>query len=561
MAVFRLVGLRKNKRTGMWEYRRAIPKALWSLHGSREFKRSTGTGDKREAERLALPFIAQFKALLSGLEDKATASAAESRAASSAKVPLTLLPQDLTSLAGELAHALLRRHALNPAPPEAKRLNSAIRPSVRRDEPWGGPDEPWAGQRFMLLSPKNAGLPATTQGVVTGPLQALLSERGIAISPDQWETLCTLGRDALDGAYAVLQQRSRGEHWSPEALAERFPGRSSGAREPITSLVEHWKAGKERPDAKTADRLAKALKDFSTFLGHDDATQIEGGDLQRWLVSLSEKGLSAKTINEGYRAGVKACFAAAASAGALRIDPLASVKFKIKADPTKRVARHPYNDTDAAKLLQASRKLEGARKWLPWLMAYTGARIGEVSQLYREDVRYATRDEAERGGRCEGVAAYPLRRGGVYFLRLTNEGKGQRLKNAASRRDVPIHPALINAAFLEFVDSVKPGQFLFPELTTGKYGHKGDGGSRLYRKWARGEVGITDERLTAHSWRHRFEDQLRHTGVPEEVRDALTGHARKGMGARYGHGHSLATKAKWIAKVPTLRVDPRGGKR
>lgn len=70
MAVFRLVGLRKNQRTGMWGYRRVIPKHLRSYHRSHEFKRSTGTDSKKDAERGALALIAQFKALLEALESR-----------------------------------------------------------------------------------------------------------------------------------------------------------------------------------------------------------------------------------------------------------------------------------------------------------------------------------------------------------------------------------------------------------------------------------------------------------------------------------------------------------
>jgi integrase len=121
-----------------------------------------------------------------------------------------------------------------------------------------------------------------------------------------------------------------------------------------------------------------------------------------------------------------------------------------------------------------------------------------------------------------------------------------------------LHPAVIAEGFLEFVEKVPAGQFLFPDLTTGKYGHKGDGASRVYRKWARKVVGITDERLTAHSWRHRFEDQLRNAGVHGDIRDALTGHANNtSMGGRYGHGHSLATKAGAVRKVPAVKLEEK----
>jgi hypothetical protein len=204
-----LVGLRKNKRTGIWEYRRVIPKALLPFHDSNEFKRSTGTPEKRGAERVALPFIAQFKTLIASLEEKARAARVVQPVQ---PVPLTLEPVDLRALAGELAQSILEQHALDPAPrPEALRLNSAI-PTNGTGEaaPWGTRDDVWAGHRFMLLAPRDYNVPATTQGIVTKPAKALLDAKGIALAEDQWAAFCDLARDALDGAYGVLQRRARG---------------------------------------------------------------------------------------------------------------------------------------------------------------------------------------------------------------------------------------------------------------------------------------------------------------------------------------------------------------
>lgn len=42
--------------------------------------------------------------------------------------------------------------------------------------------------------------------------------------------------------------------------------------------------------------------------------------------------------------------------------------------------------------------------------------------------------------------------------------------------------------------------------------------------------------------------------MPEEVGDAILGHALEGQRGTYGKGHSLVTKARWIAKVPVEEV-------
>ena len=68
-----------------------------------------------------------------------------------------------------------------------------------------------------------------------------------------------------------------------------------------------------------------------------------------------------------------------------------------------------------------------ARRWVPWLCAYTGARPGEMTQLRGADV---------------------IEREGIHGLRITSEAGT--VKNNRSRV-VPIHEHLIEQGFLEFV--------------------------------------------------------------------------------------------------------------
>jgi hypothetical protein len=67
-------------------------------------------------------------------------------------------------------------------------------------------------------------------------------------------------------------------------------------------------------------------------------------------------------------------------------------------------------------------------------------------------------------------------------------------------------------------------------------------------------MGIMDKRVVAHSWRHRMEDQFREIEAPGEVADSILGHALKGERETYGEGPPLRVKAKWIAKVPVVKV-------
>jgi hypothetical protein len=57
------------------------------------------------------------------------------------------------------------------------------------------------------------------------------------------------------------------------------------------------------------------------------------------------------------------------------------------------------------------------------------------------------------------------------------------------------------------------------------------------RQWPRRlrQLGITDKRVLAgHSWRHRFKDLCRSSGIAKDVHDALTGHVAGDVGSTYG---------------------------
>ena len=80
-------------------------------------------------------------------------------------------------------------------------------------------------------------------------------------------------------------------------------------------------------------------------------------------------------------------------------------------------------------------------------------------------------------------------------------------------------------------------------------------GGRSYNvvgRWIRHDLGITDENIVPnHSWRHRIQDELSSQGVPQDLRDAICGHARKSTGAKYGvRGELLRRLAEAIGSIP-----------
>lgn len=521
MTVLTMARPARHPKSRVLYFRKAIPERYRERAGMREFKRSLGTADPREARKRYAAVAAEYDIFIERLE------APPSPTVEAEPTPtLAVSPGDLHALAGDLWRWLLSKYAAAPAPREAIS-------NVAPNGPWGATDEPWSGQRYQLQRARRARVPAAEQGIVTRFTQEFLAHRRINLGASDYRAFCEGARDAIDGALDDLQRRYRGDFTESRVLAS-YPDAKPAAPlgrplVKITSLIEPWEKSRENIRQRTRDEFARRLRQFSDFLGHDDAHAVAGKDLRRWRDHLRTKDYKAKTINESCIAPVKAIFAAAEAEDVLKVNPFASLKIALKEDKTKEKPRRPYTDAEAIKLLKAARKRTDALRWLTWLMAYEGARINELAQLRKEDVLEAS---------------------AIPFLRFTtSDAKGHELKTGASRRDVPIHPALVKEGFLKFVAASKPG-WLFRDLPEGRYGRRGDAATKRYSRWVRTEVGITDPRAVAHSWRHRMEDQLREVECPDEVADSILGHARDGQRATYGDGPPLRVKAKWIARMP-----------
>jgi integrase len=164
----------------------------------------------------------------------------------------------------------------------------------------------------------------------------------------------------------------------------------------------------------------------------------------------------------------------------------------------------------------------------------------------------------------------PIDQGGrdrdLPMLRITDEGDVDQdaprsLKNEDSRRDVPIHPALVAEGFLDYARGLPTGSPLFPDAKPDKvFGLWSTNAGKKISRWLKQDLNIRDERLSPnHSWRHYFIEACRRVGMNQEVRSALTGHsARMDESAGYGDAiktfvHLLADNlAKVMSPVPPL---------
>jgi len=225
----------------------------------------------------------------------------------------------------------------------------------------------------------------------------------------------------------------------------------------------------------------------------------------------------------------------------------------IPVDGPKPLVRRPFTAGEVRKLfthplfvapwehLPPPRKIsDETLRWLMILGLFTGARLEELGQLLVADVRSDN---------------------GIAYLAITDSGSdavepaSKSLKTAASNRNVPIHPKLLELGFVEFVERRGRDRHdrLFPDLTRDRFERYTRLASRECNRLI--DTVSRDPALVFHSFRHLFKDLCRATGLIESVSDQLTGHAPPSVGGRYGAGVDLPTLAAQIARIGFDFVD------
>ena len=264
--------------------------------------------------------------------------------------------------------------------------------------------------------------------------------------------------------------------------------------------------------------------------------------------------LSARTINEKYLAFVQVVFSYAVNNGLVEVNPCTGVRAASNTTELEDVSVLPFSKEDLSVIFQRSglyhphgcgavgrlyvskTKLLDYR-WLVLLALYTGARIEELAQLDRQDVR----QEA-----------------GVWFIHIRAEmATGRRVKNRASIRKVPLHSRLLELGFLDFARQGEGTGKLFSLLSD-----KQDGGKRsnAFSQWWRRFLASLDlengDRKHFHSFRHTFKREGRNSGqIAPELLDALQGHAQQGVSANYGRDEEGKQYALPVLQEALEKID------
>ncbi len=173
--------------------------------------------------------------------------------------------------------------------------------------------------------------------------------------------------------------------------------------------------------------------------------------------------------------------------------------------------------------------------WVPLISLFTGMRLGEIIQLYTADVREED---------------------GILYFSVNKDGEDKRLKNSNSRRDIPVHPMLIDLGLLDYVERQRQSneQRVFPDLPMGEDGYYSSPFSKHFSRFLK-SVGVKRSKNAFHSFRHSFEDACRDSDVPKETMDAIQGHGEDGQSRRYGRGYMLQKRSEAMNRIRYRDLD------
>ena len=264
--------------------------------------------------------------------------------------------------------------------------------------------------------------------------------------------------------------------------------------------------------------------------------------------------LSIGTVNGKAIGALSAVLGIAVACKKIDENPCSRTKLALKPGEKEKRKRPPYSKRDLRVLFsspvysQGKRPVGGAGEacfWLPFLAAFTGARLEELGQLRVCDIQ---RDEES------DVVFFDL-------LEIDDEpGQTTHLKTATSRRKIPICETVHKAGFMLYVERMRAdgNVRLFPQLLEYR-GKRTVHFSKWWGRYARvafaGEqkrdpMFKIDKRKCFHSFRHAFTDAGRHAAIPYSLLQQLLGHSSKtDQTSEYGNGYPMSLLFEGINKL------------
>jgi integrase len=528
----------KRRKSGAWGSRITIPKdvrtdyqALYGKHVDELFYAPPDCPAQR-AQVLFSEWQADIKNRIATLRAKQRGEGHD------------LTQREARALAGEWYKWYVNQHEENPGQPrrwaELREVLFLLLEDVAGD-PETGEIDMEAPEVRQEIHPRLADEAKTAQ---------FLASKGEALTPAANGMFLDALLDEFLEATDLLQRRARGDY-APDRHLQSLPEYRKAAPQSAvlrsgksaTQLFEGYSAASNLA-AGSIDRWRVVFSTLDKHLAERDFDALSDDEAQRWVTALVTKKRSPFTVMTIWVTALKAVGAWAVKQRHIARNPFADCSVRV---PKKMRHRETQAfSTDEIRLILSSagaikntrRPAIAARRWVPWVCAYSGARAGEITQLRGQDV---------------------IERDGVKALRITPDAGSVKTKEA---RTVPIHEHLIEQGFLDYVKAKGKGPLFYipaptevtdADITTPKRPRAIQVRNRL-AVWTR-SIGIADREVSpTHGWRHTFKQIADRHGMSDRVSDAITGHAPQTEGRAYG-APTLEDMANALKLFPRYKVE------
>lgn len=511
-------------------FRQSVPAELRPLIGKREIKKSLGQSYPaavRECKRYALvadDLIAQARTHLDSIPRDPFSKEGIRR---THRVTLTAVTPELESRLTNLVRASLldtdRRKRIAGMSPEefdeySEHIDQAIK-ALRKQLAMGNLEPMLESTRIFLIG----------RGYVP------------EFSEADWRRVAYAVTQANLEAYEGIKKRQEGAivtEADSEVLPSQYVIQNEGKTSAVAgrtvtwqTLYDIWVKECERRESTKASYLA-AMKLFAEFCSKDPV-EVSREDALAFRDFLRDEQRLAPGTVANKLGFVGTLYATGRNSPPLvkllPENPFADIKVKRAQRGTAGEKRQPFTDDELKAIFSSSiytkrkRPAGGAGEaaaWIPAIAYLTGMRLEEIALLTKRQFMTDAK--------------------GNHYIHVL-DGKNE---NSADR-DVPIHPALIRAGLLTYVQNC--GERLFPKIQS-----KDEVQSSSFSKWwgrHLDKLGITAKSKVFHSFRHLFKDLCRNARIEDAVVDQICGHEPGTVGGKYGAGRRVDVLAEELRRV------------
>lgn len=530
------------RRGNQWYFNKAYPKDLWPVVGRSPFRMSLRTDSfdvairsRPDADRLYWAKVDQLRAKHAPKEPKGLTEV------QAMGIVARWFREEDAERTAELEDNRSPLQDIDGALAEIDALDIQAREAIAEDEFYRVQNlaEKLAEDAGYTFDPRPKASKRYLRALLRGRRQLLLMERSRLLGDYTVEPSDPLLRSILaDQPHSGTAARTvkdmvegflkdNRERWGPSTL--------KGTEAPLRILQEFLGpdcdlASIRREDGRALYELIRGLP-----VNYTKRKELKGLSLPQCVekgAKLGLKTLAPKSVNDTYMTFIGGAFRWAVREGWMTLNPVDGLTAtEDTADVDK---RSPFTTAQLNELFRSgpwgepsdTREADPLRYWGPLVGLFQGMRRGEIAQLGIDDV--AVED-------------------GVPVIHIRPSADGKRVKSAAGRRTLPVHPELVKLGFLSYVHRQRSygHQQVFPNEQPNKSGHWGDPMGKWFSRHVEA-LGFEGAKLGMHSFRHNFEDALRRAdlhGTPLGQEIAGRAKADRVSGA-YGTGRHPIEKLK-----------------